>query len=114
MNNLGSLFRAFARTAQLEDGLYFLCRTKDIEIMGKLLTQFTDMSLEEKYKFVIAPIDTTNRDVVLAFLQVSDRHNTHFPLPPPLSLSRASLSSRDVRYPGIGRKKASYDGKMKR
>jgi len=69
VHNLGRLFRAFAKTAQLEDGLYFMCRTKDIETMGRLLTRFTDMSLEEKYKFVIAPIDTSNRDIVLSMLR---------------------------------------------
>ena len=37
--------------------------------MGRLLTKFTNLSLEEKYKFVIAPIDTSNRDIVLAMLK---------------------------------------------
>jgi len=90
VNNLGSLFRAFARTAQLEDGLYFMCRTNDIEIMGKLLTQFTDMSLEEKYKFVIAPIDTTNRDVVLAFLQYVRLFSRNAPVSVGLRLPKPS------------------------
>ena len=75
VNNFGRLFRAFVKTAQLEQGLFFMCRTKDIEVIGKLLTQFTDMSLEEKYKFVIAPIDTSNRDVVLALLKYVEVFN---------------------------------------
>ena len=81
VNNLGRLFRAFAKTAQLEDGLYFMCRTKDIETMGRLLTKFTEMSLEEKYKFVIAPIDTSNRDVVLSMLRYVQDFANREPVP---------------------------------
>ena len=69
VNNFRWLLREFQSQAQLEDGLYFMCRTKELETMGKLLTPFRGMTLEEKYKFVIAPIDTSNKDVVISFLK---------------------------------------------
>jgi ATP-dependent RNA helicase SUPV3L1/SUV3 len=80
VNNFGRLFRAFVKTAQLEQGTFFMCRTKAMEAIGKLLAQYTDMSLEEKYKFVIAPIDTSNRDVVLALLRYVERFNKKEPV----------------------------------
>lgn len=89
-DNFGRLFRAFVKTAQLEQGLFFMCRTKAIEAIGKLLAQYKDMSLEEKYKFVIAPIDTSNRDVVLALLRYVERFNKREPVGVMLRLPKPS------------------------
>ena len=47
VNNFGRLFRAFVKTAQLEQGTFYMCRTKAMEAIGKLLAQYTDMSLGE-------------------------------------------------------------------
>merc|ERR1711934_1251921 len=70
VQNFGRLIRAFVSAAQVEGESYFICRTKDLERMGGLLTKYTSLSLEEKYTFAIAPIDTSNREMVLAMLNL--------------------------------------------
>ena len=123
VQNFGRLIRAFVSAAQVEGESYFICRTKDLERMGGLLTKHTSLrlapfsppsiaprtplltllpphtllslslsslsislslslarslslcvcvlvSLEEKYTFAIAPIDTSNREMVLAMLNL--------------------------------------------
>ena len=55
VQNFGRLIRAFVSAAQVEGESYFICRTKDLERMGGLLTKHTSLRLAPFSPPSIAP-----------------------------------------------------------